>query len=264
MRVLYAFIRSTFHTTYIYRFDFWVRLVSAAIMMYATYSLWSILYTQTPDAFGLDRARMTTYGVIGVVLFAVLISVNFVRYYISDKVRDGTLELDLLKPIDFLFHMLGRNIGEMLMQALFYGLPAYLFARFVLGIEAPASTANALAFLASLLLGFLVFFHISLLIGLISVVTLKIDSYIWVFIGLTSFASGQIVPLWMFPPGLRAVLDLLPFKYIFFVPMTIYIGAQETSLAVLLRNQAAWVLVLFAGAVLFWSGVRRRIVVQGG
>ena len=264
MRVILAFIRSTFHTTYIYRFDFWVRLISTFIMMYATYSLWNILYTQNPGAFGMTREQMTTYGVLGMMLAPVLDSANFVWFYISEQVRQGTLELDLMKPLDFIFHMFGRHVGVFIVQALFQGLPAFLFARFVLGIELPGSPQLSFMFFVSIFLGFMIFFGISLLIGLLSVITLKVDSIAWAYFALVNFASGQVIPLWMFPSAIATVLAALPFKDVYFVPMSIYIGAAQADPVTLIFSQAVWVVVLLVAAQLFWLHVQRRIIVQGG
>jgi ABC-2 type transport system permease protein len=264
VRVIFAFIRSTFHLTYIYRLDFWARLVAVCIMMYATYSLWSILYQQNPNAFGMTRAQMTTYGVLGMLLSPILDSASFVQFYIGEQVREGTLELDLLKPLHFIFHMFSRHLGIFVVTLLFQGLPAFVVAALFLDFRLPESPNLTLAFALSLFLGYLINFAISLLIGMLSVVTLKIDSYAWAYFSLERFASGQIVPLWMFPPALLAFVSVLPFKDVYFVPMSIYIGAAEGQVGQLILSQAAWAAGLYAGVLLFWMRVQRRITVQGG
>lgn len=63
-RLLRAFVRVSFTNAFIYRLDFWVWSLSNVIMMYASYSIWTILYTQTPGAFGMSLEQMTTYGVL--------------------------------------------------------------------------------------------------------------------------------------------------------------------------------------------------------
>lgn len=264
MRIIFAFVRNAFHSTYIYRLDFWVRLISACIMMYATYSLWYILYTQNPAAFGMSREQMTTYGVLGMMLAPLLDSAVNVQYYMGEQVRLGSLELDLMKPLNFIFHMFGRHFGVFCIQGLLQTVPAFLFGVFVLKIGVPATPWMGVAFGVSLLLGFLIFFAISLLIGMLSIVTLKIDSYAWAYHSLVRFASGQLIPLWMFPPALGALVAFLPFKNVYFVPMSIYIGAGEESVGVLLLTQVAWVVGLYAVVQVAWGRVQNRITVQGG
>lgn len=264
MRILYAFVRTAFHNASIYRVDFWVSLLSVFIMMYASYSIWSILYTQNPTAFGMDLARMTTYGALGMLLVPIMGAAMTTQNYIATQVRAGTLEIDLMKPLPFLFHMFCRNAGEFCVQLCTRGVPGLLFAALFLDFRPPANLAAGLGFLASLGLGYLVFFALNFLMGLLAIVTLDIRSYSWAYNSLIRFASGQLVPLWLFPPALAAFVGALPFKEVFFVPMSIYIGAPETSLAAALLSQAAWAAGLLAAGLWFWSRCRRRIVVQGG
>jgi ABC-2 type transport system permease protein len=264
MKVIYAFIRTAFHNAFIYRLDFWVRLISIFIMMYASYSLWSILYQQTPDAFGMDLETMTTYGVLGMLLISFMDVASDVSYYIGEQVRLGTLELDLMKPIDFIFHMFYRNLGDFVLLLVTNGLPGLLFAYIFLDFNPPVSLQAGLAFILSLFLGYVVFFGISFLVGMLSIVTLDIRSYSWVFWSVVMFASGQLVPIWMFPPALAAIVTALPFKDIYFAPMSIYVGAQQESLAAILLSQVAWAVGLLLASWLVWMRVQRRIQVQGG
>ncbi len=264
MKVLYAFIRASFHNASIYRVDFWVSLLSVLIMMYASYSIWFILYQQSPNAFGMTLERMTTYGVLGMLLIPIMNSALITQTYIAQQVRLGTLEIDLMKPLDFIFHMFCRNLGEFSVQLLTRGLPGLLFACLFLDFRPPASLRAGLVFLLSLSLGYMVFFGINLLMGMLAIVTLDIRSYTWAFSSLVRFASGQLVPLWMFPPLLGAIMAALPFKDVYFVPISIYIGAYQGSLTRALLGQAVWAAGLFLTARLIWSRLQRRITVQGG
>jgi len=264
MKVLYAFIRTAFHNAFIYRVDFWVRLLSIFIMMYASYSLWTILYRQIPDAFGMDLETMTTYGVLGMMLVSFVDAASNVSYYIAEQVRMGTLELDLMKPLDFIVHMLFRNLGEFFLLLVTNGLPGLLFAYLFLDFKPPVSPEAGVAFLISLFLGYLVFFGISFLMGMLSIVTLDIRSYSWVFWSVVQFASGQLVPIWMFPPAFAAVILALPFKDIYFAPMSIYVGAQQGSIAEILLSQVVWAIGLILASWLVWLRVQKRITVQGG
>jgi len=144
------------------------------------------------------------------------------------------------------------------------GLPGLLFAYLFLGFKPPVSPQAGFAFLLSLSLGYVVYFGISFILGMLSIVTTDVRSYMWAFYSVVRFASGQAVPLWMSPPALAAIVAFLPFKDIYFVPMTIYIGAYEGSLTGALFSQALWAVGLILISYLIWSRVQRRITVQGG
>lgn len=264
MKILWAFVRTSFLDASIYRLDFWVSLLSVFITMYANFSIWHILYQQSPNAFGMDLQRMTTYGVLGMLLVPILSSSIATQHYIAQQVRSGSLDVDLMKPLDFIFHMLGRNIGAFLVQIVTRGIPGLLFAFSFLGFRLPGSWEHGLAFLCSLVLGYLVFFATNFLMGMLAIVTLDIRSYGWAYNSLIRFASGQMIPLWMFPPFLAAVAAILPFRAVYFVPMSIYIGAYDGSIATALLEQTAWVVGLFGMSRFVWSRAYRRITIQGG
>ena len=153
MKVVYAFIRAAFHNAWIFRLDFWLITPGLFIMMYASHSLWTILYRQSPHAFGMDLERMTTYGVLGILLVPVTRPAMITQYYIAEQVRMGTLELDLMKPLDFMFHVFSRSVGQLGVELLTRGVPGLIFAYLFLDFRPPVSVQAGLAFLVSLALG---------------------------------------------------------------------------------------------------------------
>ena len=100
--------------------------------------------------------------------------------------------------------------------------------------------------------------------GLLSIIVIDIRSYVWGFWSLVRFASGQVVPLWMYPPVLREIIMALPFKDSYFTPMAIYVGAYEGNYFQPILSQVIWALVLFILVQVSWARVQRRIVIQGG
>jgi ABC-2 type transport system permease protein len=94
--------------------------------------------------------------------------------------------------------------------------------------------------------------------------SIELDLITWAFNAFIRFASGEAIPLWLFPPLLGAVAAALPFQAIFFMPLSIYIGVHGGGPGRALAAQALWT----AGVLLFcqvvWWRCQRRIVVQGG
>ncbi|HRE25155.1 MAG TPA: ABC-2 family transporter protein [Anaerolineales bacterium] len=263
MKLFWSFTRQAFHNTVVYRVEFWIRLVSILLAMYSIRAVWQTLYTQRPDAFGLTLGQMVTYGVLGMALHAFIDTGS--EWYIATQVRTGAIDTDLLKPIDFHVHMLARNLGEMLFGMGVMALPTYAIGYFVFGLQLPPDAGAAGLFALSVLLGFLVQFHLGFLLGSVAFATLDIRSIAWAYFAVISFFSGQMVPLWMFPDGLRAVAEILPLQAVYYIPMSIYIGTYSGTAAwSALGFQALWALILAGVARLAWHQVHRRLTVQGG
>lgn len=265
MRCFLSFLRQSARVESIYRFDFWMRVLYTLIAMLGAKWLWEALYAQNPDIVGRDLPMMTTYAMLAMALDWVLSSLYAPTGYMTNQVRSGAIDTDLLKPIGFHRHMLYRSAGEMLLKLLVQALPAVVFAMLFLGMRPPASWAHGLLFLVSFGLGYLVLFSLNFLLGLLGMVTLNIRYLGWAYGGVVGLLSGKLVPLWLFPAGVRAVIGVLPFRFIYDVPLNIYTGATGgMEMLALIALQAVWALLLLALGQRVWRRVQYRLVVQGG
>jgi ABC-2 type transport system permease protein len=264
VKVFWAFARQSFQTTLIYRFDFWLRVSTILLLMYSIRWVWIALYAQRPGAFGVSLEQMVTYGVLSMAVENLFYSFG-VHYYISRQVRTGAIDGDLLKPLDFHFHMLARSVGEMLFRLFIMILPAILCGYLFFGLQPPVTSLAGFLFAITLLIGYLISFHFGFLLGALSLVTLEIHSIDWAFDALTRFFSGQLVPLWLFPGALGTLAALLPFGSLLATPLSIYTGVlQGEAILTAIGLQLFWLAALTLSSRWLWSRVQRRIVSQGG
>jgi ABC-2 type transport system permease protein len=265
MKIFWSFARQSFHNTAVYRFDFWLQLVGTFLMMYSVYWIWKILYAQNTGAFGVSVEQMITYGALGMALETIFHPGRGPQFYMASQLKTGAIDTDLLKPLDFHVHMLARNFGELFFRFVTLSIPAVTIGIVFLDVRPPVDALHGGLFLISLLLGFLVLFSLNFLLGMLAVITLDIRSISWAYNGFVRFFSGQMVPLWLFPGFLAAAANALPFKSIYFIPISIYIGQLDTEAALQgLLFQAIWFCVLMLMGRLIWSRVHAKLVVQGG
>lgn len=265
MKIFWSFTRQAFQNTAIYRFDYWLQLISVFLMMYSVHWIWTSLYSQHPAAFGVNLAQMVTYGILGMALEAILNPNQGPQTYIATQLKTGGIDTDLAKPLDFHLHMLAKNCGEILFRLGTLVLPAALIGGAFLGLKLPASPVAAGLFVVSLALGYVVLFSLNFLLGMVAIITLDIRSISWAYSSLVRFFSGQMVPLWLFPGFLGTLANVLPFRSIYAIPISIYIGKLSGVAALeALIFQSIWVVALTIGGRLAWTGVYTRLVVQGG
>jgi ABC-2 type transport system permease protein len=263
MKLFWAFARQHFHAMAIYRFDFWLWSAANLILMYGIRWLWITLYTQRPGAFGVTLQQMVTYGVLSMAIENLFYTGP--QYYMAQQVRSGAIDGDLLKPLDFHFHMLARSTGETLFRIIVMVLPALLLGYFLFDLQLPSTSAAGFLFVVALSLGFLVNFHLDFLLGVIGLATLEVHSIDWAFHATSRFFSGQYVPLWLFPGALGIVADILPFRSIFFTPLSIYTGVLSGgAITLAVGLQLLWLLILLIISRWLWERIQLRIVSQGG
>jgi ABC-2 type transport system permease protein len=122
----------------------------------------------------------------------------------------------------------------------------------------PDATTLA-AFGASLTMGFLLGFLLEALIGMISFWFLEVSSLLFIYMMLSYFLSGHMIPLDLLGGEVNAVVQWLPFKYLAYTPVAIFLGRYEgAALARELAIEFAWVAgLLLACRTAFHRGVRR-------
>jgi ABC-2 type transport system permease protein len=265
MKLFLSFARQAMVEMTAYLFEFWMETLASFLAMYGVYWLWNTLYRHRPDLFTVSLDQMLTYAMLAMILDIFLRSSSLPRWYITHQVRTGDIQMDLLRPLDFPFHLLARSTGMSLYTMLIPGLPSVFLGVLFLGLKGPASPQAALLFLPSLVLAFLVSFGLEFLMGMIAVYAIEVRRISWVYFSVARFFSGQMFPLWIFPPLLAQIAMLLPFQALVNIPLSIYIGRLEGAQAVQAMGlQAAWAISLMLIGRLLWSRAYRKLTVQGG
>ena len=268
-----AFARVAFTEILSYRLRYLVGIGNYVIYMGVQYFLWKSVYASAPSGMaeigGYSFRDIVTYFAVGWIIRVSYY--NNVDREIADRVSQGDIVLDLLRPVTLLQRYYGEAVGEGTMRVFFMGLPTacVLFPLFGVGGPAlppgPAALVTLAAFAASVLLAFHVFFLLNFIVGAATVFFEKIRGLLWAKFLLVQFLSGLLVPFDLFPDWARVILEALPFRAIAYGPLTIYLGkASGAQLAGELALQATWTIVLYLAARMLWRLCRRRLLVQGG
>jgi ABC-2 type transport system permease protein len=265
VKLFFSFARQAVVELSQYVFEFWMQVLGCIISMYGVYWLWTTLYLRRGDLFSVSLEQMLTYAQLAMIVDFFFNASNLPRWYITRQMRTGDIQMDLLRPLDFLIHMLARASGSTVYGLVVLCIPAALLGAVFLKLQAPASLAAGVLFLPSLALAFLISFSLNFLLGVVSVYAIEIRRISWVYFSVVSFLSGQMVPLWIFPPLLAKIAGVLPFPSMVSTPLSIYIGRLDGAAAL----QAVGVQALWAAALLLlgrwaWSRAQGKLIVQGG
>lgn len=183
---------------------------------------------------------------------------------ISTSIRTGEVLTDLSRPWSFFGYWLSRSLGERLFNLAFRGSLTYLIGVLYFGARIPAP-ADLLAFIPAILLALLVSFAFSFCVNLSAFWLLDSSGVILLSNTLLSFFSGFLLPLAFFPPALRAVAELLPFRAISGLPAQIFLGQlRGADLAYALLIQLGWAAALTSLALALQAAAMQKVVVQGG
>ena len=80
--------------------------------------------------------------------------------------------------------------------------------------------------------------------------------------------SGASIPLAFFPEMFRKIVEFLPFRAVYDIPLTILLKKNGTDtlegLLPMFGLQLAWCVILTVAGILFWNHSVRKITVNGG
>lgn len=262
MRVYVEFALKKFQNRMTYRLDFFMGILNTIITIFVFCSIYKALYGRTQSIDGITFRMVATNFVVSLGLSNAF---SFDEMFLQNKLHDGNITSEFLKPVNFKFRMLSENIGEGLFKVLFYFLPAVVFCSFFIELSVPKSAISVLLMGLSIMLGYLILWQISFIIQTWCFWLFSVWGIITIKNVIVNILAGSMIPIWFMPPLLRKLVSYTPFEAIYFTPVRIYLGeliGKEILFGMV--AQVFWVIALYLLGNVFWTKGIQKLVVQGG
>ncbi len=179
---------------------------------------------------------------------------------IALQIRNGEIKKYLIQPVDLIgFLLLGRLAHKLVYYVVAAGpfaLVFFLCRGFFSGWPEPTVLA---AFIASLVMSFLLGFFLEAALGLLGFWFLEVSSLLFVYMLFNFFFSGHMFPIDMLPGVAQTIVKAIPLQYLAYFPAAVFLGKVEgAELAWGLLLQLGWVIVFIVICRLaFYLGVKR-------
>ncbi len=270
LRVKWCILRTSIEERLVYRADFAFATLVRFLPIVTQVFLWGAIY-QTTDSD--DKKLINGYTFGDMVAYSLLVMVG--RAFssmpglttgIARDIRDGSVKKFLIQPIDLLDYLFWHRVAHKLVYYFVAFLPFVLV--FWLCREYMRGWPDVLTLLGwclSLILAFLIGFLIECLMGLCAFWFLEVSSLVFVYMLLSYFLSGHMLPLDWLPNPYRDAVQVLPFKYLAFVPAAILLQKYSPQqLGIELATGCVWVVVLLVLNRLALSSGLKRYSAYGG
>lgn len=268
MEEYFPFARSVIQRRMSYKIGFLMRIVGGLLQVLIMYYLWMAIFNSSTNGQikGFTSSEMVVYIIISYIT-AQVININ-IEGTIAYEIRDGSVAVNLIRPISYKKRVFAESLGEVLLRSLTTLLPlwiGFLVYRFVTIKELPPNIGTVLLFLLSLFLGYMIMFLFNFIFGLSAFFV----TYIWGFMVckgvILRFFSGELIPIVFFPSAVQKVLQYLPFSSINYTPVMIYMEKfTMNELISALCVQVVWVAILFVLMNVLWQSAIKRLTVLGG
>ena len=266
MRKYYEYIKNSFKEYLAYRVEYFTGITQTLLALLVQLYLWRALLGQSgqasTDTGVITLGDMTTYVLVATLL-ATLTSNNII-YDIVDRIRTGQISTDLIRPMNFTAYMFCRMVGGSLFNFLFRLIPVLVIGMIFLDFQFP-SIPNLIFFCVTVVNAVIIMFLVTFSLGMLSfwyMAMWQVDVLLGSAIALF---SGRLIPLWFFPKVLVSISSFLPFRLIYFVPISVYLGKVEIiDCWYSVLQQVIWIVILYTVTRLMWHGAVKKLVIQGG
>lgn len=212
----------------------------------------------------IDTRSLVTYYIL------VLVITRLTEFYFDEsiqlQIKDGTFSKYLLKPIRFPFALIPQNIGGKIFNTTFILLPALTAIIFLFKDYFIVSSPQIIAlFILSLFISYSIQYSISVLVAATGFFLEESTAFVHLKWMLGIVAGGYALPLTLYPDWAQKIINLLPFKFIYYVPAAIY--TNQLSFSQIPRSLAIaviWSIFLLIISKLIWNQGLKKYSSVGG
>ena len=262
MRAYMEFAMKKFQNKMTYRLEFFMGIVNMFITIVVYLCIYKALYGDAKEVDGISFAMVATNFVISLGLSSAF---EYNEMFLQNKVHDGSITNEFLKPVNFKLRLLAENIGEGIFKIVFHFLPALVLTLFYTKLCPPKSLLHLGIMIVSVGLGYLILWPLGFIVQTWSFWLFSVWGIMTIKNVIVKILSGTLLPLWFMPPIIKKIIAFTPFESIYFTPVQIYLGQiQGMELLEKLAIQLMWILILWCVANAFWKRGVKKLVVQGG
>lgn len=253
MHKYFLIAKNTWNETLTYRLNFTMWRIRTVISLLAFYFLWLAVVPKGTLAFGYSHSMILTYILGTAIVSAIVMSAR--SYVIGDEINKGDLSNYLLKPVNYFIYWLFKNFGDKAMNIMFLSIELPIL--FII-LKPPFFIQKDFIFLIlfAISIVFAIFLHflIDILLGFVGFWSNEVWAPRFIFFASIGFFSGTYFPLDILPKGIFEIFKILPFGYLIYFPLKIYLG--QLSTAKILEGfltSAVWIVVLYFFARFIWK-----------
>ncbi len=268
MKRYVPFMKAGVQSLIIYRLNFMGFVIGGLIYCFVMFYLWRAVFESNGGGIflGFSMTDMVVYLFLSNTTTQLIFS--DVSNEIGEEIRDGSISMRLLRPVNTDLSYMFGELGTALMKLVVLLIPVILgleIYRFYVTGTIVFNPLNFLLYLFSAVLAYIISFRVNLCFGFIAFYVKNLWGIGILKNSVIGFLSGSLIPIAFMPEGLRICLEYLPFASMSYTPVMIYMG-KYGAYEVLFRIaiQIIWAILLYGLSKLIWFGAIKKLCIQGG
>ena len=253
----------SFQRALAYRLEYFVGLANAFLYIFIFTSVWTTVSTDSPEELG----DWTGETLVAYAVLSTVIKVSMFRndQMIPTKIKNGDIIFDLLKPYYYPLAFAFDGIGGSTFQIFARSGPLLIISIFLYGLDLTEYLQFFLLFIVFFFLGYILFLLVGFVLGSMGFFFTDVFGFYLLYFACTTLFSGSVVPIDLFPDGLRDLTLATPFPYFFYYPVSILMGRIQIYEYVNL-------IILYSVQISIWTGLsvlsysfgKKKLEILGG
>jgi ABC-2 type transport system permease protein len=251
--------------TFVYRWNFLMRVLFGLIPLTGTFFLWGAVYQGEGEIAGYAFNGMISYF-LALILLDSLASPTEDDFRIAADIKDGLINQFLLKPIDYLAYRFSLFWAYRLIYTTTTLLPVLLVLFLMRDyLVFPDSVSVWLLALVSVLLSAVLQFLMAYCSALMAFWLLDVSAPIFIIYSFEYLVGGHMFPLDLLPKWFYNIIMWTPFPYEYWFPLGVFLGRfQPHEVTQGFAMQIFWCVAFLGLARFIWSrGIRKYTAVGG-
>jgi len=247
-----------------YRLNYVLSFLCVIFPLLAVVFLWRTIFQDIQLIEGFTESMMITYYVMVALLTDFVSPVIWMD--ITEDIREGTLSNYLLRPISYRWYQFFTKTGSLLGYSLVVLLVVVGFILlFAVDFHFPTSPLYITLFLVSVGLSFVLGTGLTYLFSLSAFWLEEDTGPNYVLYYLVPILMGALIPLALLPEFIYHLVRFLPFKYLLYFPINIFlerVTLSEIGYGILM--QILWIGVIYLLGIWVWRRGCQRYTARGG
>jgi ABC-2 type transport system permease protein len=257
----WALMVCNFKQQFAYRASLYMKILGSLIRVYIQVCIWQALLRAGTSV------EQTVEQLVAYTVTAFLIAQithNNTAQALATKVKEGAIAIDLIRPFPLKWYLFYQQLSENMFNVVFVGIPVTVMSLLLWSMCMPGIMEVFFGMVSMVLAVFLTF-SFQYAVGLL-VFWLKDVTYTKMITGgIVELFSGSMIPLWFYPEVFRRVCMFLPFRFMVFEPISVFLGNYGLAGCIwVVCIQLFWIIVLNILGGLIWEKIQNAITVQGG
>ncbi len=261
--VFRAVVQATYKENFAFRNNMAVSLITQPVFFLVQYFIWRSVFEAHDTVSGFTFDTMLYY-------FAVASLIGYLNWDDADGtlqrlVQTGKFITFQLRPVSHLYYAFFEKVGHRILAIWVEMIPIFCFY-LLFGIR-PIPVMPGWAIL-SLALSFVLGYLINYTIGIMAFWLVKTNGLTRALLVIKDLCSGLFLPLTLFPDEVQKVLFFLPFQFVSYVPVRVFMGDYELagihmSIPQIVGLQAVMVVLTFILNRIIWHFAIKRFTGVG-